>query len=205
MWEGATQGWDSEHFRKEWKVKFESLGQQLDLLASRIPGVGAQFKKNVMEASRMANMGCAVVCQAEGRVKPFGKRASVSYSLGKEDVYNLRRGMKKAAEIMIAAGAEYIIPNIYGLPPKLHKDELTKMDDAPLDPRSYTMVMTHLFGTCRMGPVFRESVVDPDFQVQDTSGVYVLDSSIFPTSLGVNPQHTIMAIANVGANRIASR
>jgi len=203
LWEGATQGWESEHFRKEWKVKFETLGMRLDLLSSRIPGVGAEFKKNVLEARYMGNVGCAVVCQAEGKVRPLGKRASISYGLGKEDVYNLRRGLKKIAEIMVAAGAEYIIPNIYGLPPKLGKDEINKIDEAPLDPRSYTMIMAHLFGTCRMGPDPKKSVVGTDFQVHDTLGVFILDSSIFPTNLGVNPQHTIMAFSHVGAKKIA--
>jgi len=204
LWEGATQGWDSEHYRKDWKVKFEALGMQPDLLTSRIPGIGAEFKKNVLEAGRMGNVGCAVVCQAEGRVRPLGKSAQISYGLGDEDVFNLRRGLKKIAEIMVAAGAEYIIPNIYGLPPKISKDQLKLIDQAPLDPRCYTLVLTHMFGTCRMGPDPAKSVVGLDFQVHDTKGVFILDSSIFPSNLGVNPQHTIMAVAHVGAKKIAS-
>ena len=204
MWEGATQGWDSEHFRKEWKVKFEALGMHPDLLSSRIPGIGAEFKKNVLDAKRMGNVGCAIVCQAEGSVRPLGKNAYVSFSVSDEDVFNLRRGLKKIAEIMVAAGAESIIPNIFGLPPKISKDELNLLDNAPLDPQCYTMVLTHMFGTCRMNPDPNKGVVGPDFQVHDTKGVFILDSSIFPTHLGVNPQHTIMAVAHVGAKKIAS-
>jgi choline dehydrogenase-like flavoprotein len=204
LWEGATQGWDSEHFRKDWKVKFEALGMHPDLLTSRIPGIGAEFKKNVLDAGRMGNVGCAIVCQAEGRVKPLGKSAQISYGLGDEDVFNLRRGLKKIAEIMVAAGAESLVPNIYGLPWKIGKNELKLLDDAPLDPKCYTLVMTHLFGTCRMGPDPNKSVVGLDFQVHDTKGVFILDSSIFPTLLGVNPQHTIMAVAQVGAKKIAA-
>jgi choline dehydrogenase-like flavoprotein len=204
LWEGATQGWDSEHFRKEWKVKFEALGMHPDLLTSRIPGIGAEFKKNVLDAKRMGNVGCAIVSQAEGRVRPAGRNAYVSFSVSDQDVFNLRRGLKKIAEIMVAAGAEYIVPNIFGLPARIGKDQLKIFDDAPLNPQCYTMVMTHMFGTCRMHPDPEKGVVGPDFQVHDTKGVFVLDSSIFPTNLGVNPQHTIMAVAHVGAKRIAS-
>lgn len=204
LWEGATQGWDSEHFRKEWRVKFEALGMHPDLLTSRIPGIGAEFKKNVLEAGRMGNVGCALLCKGEGTVKPMGKGAQISYGLVDDDVFNLRRGLRKVAEIMVASGAEYIVPNIYGLPPKISKDQLKLMDDAPLNPKCYTMVMTHMFGTARLGPDKSKSVVGLDFQVHDTKGVFVLDSSIFPTLLGVNPQHTIMAAAHVAAKKIAA-
>jgi len=116
----------------------------------------------------------------------------------------LRKGLKILAEIMVAAGAEAVLPGIHGLPARLGKDEINKLDDAPLDPRSYTMVATHLFGTCRMGQDPNHSVVNYEFETHDTRGVFVLDSSIFPTNLGVNPQHTIMGIAMVGAKKIAN-
>ena len=35
-----------------------------------------------------------------------------------------------------------------------------------------------------------------------TRGLYVVDSSVFPTNLGVNPQHTIMALATLLAERL---
>jgi choline dehydrogenase-like flavoprotein len=31
-----------------------------------------------------------------------------------------------------------------------------------------------------------------------------VDSSIFPTNLGVNPQHSIMALARLAASRVAA-
>jgi choline dehydrogenase-like flavoprotein len=33
--------------------------------------------------------------------------------------------------------------------------------------------------------------------------LYVVDSSVFPTNLGVNPQHTIMAMAKIASEHIA--
>jgi choline dehydrogenase-like flavoprotein len=35
-----------------------------------------------------------------------------------------------------------------------------------------------------------------------TDNVYVCDSSVFPTSIGVEPQLTVMALAHYGAERI---
>ena len=47
-------------------------------------------------------------------------------------------------------------------------------------------------------------VVRPDFRVRDTRDLYVVDASVFPTSLGVNPQWTIMAMANLAAGHVGS-
>jgi choline dehydrogenase-like flavoprotein len=45
-------------------------------------------------------------------------------------------------------------------------------------------------------------VVRPDFRVHHTRGLYVVDASVFPTCLGVNPQWTVMAMADVAAGYI---
>jgi choline dehydrogenase-like flavoprotein len=64
------------------------------------------------------------------------------------------------------------------------------------------MSMTHLFGTARMGADRATSVVRPDFRHHTVAGLYVADSSVFPTNLGVNPQLPIMAMAARCAERI---
>jgi choline dehydrogenase-like flavoprotein len=45
-------------------------------------------------------------------------------------------------------------------------------------------------------------VVRPDFRVHHTRDLYVVDASVFPTSLGVNPQWTVMAVADVAAGHV---
>ena len=64
--------------------------------------------------------------------------------------------------------------------------------------------MTHLFGTARMGSDPRASVVRPDFRHHHVDGLYVADSSVFPSNLGVNPQIAIMALAQLCADGIAT-
>jgi choline dehydrogenase-like flavoprotein len=46
-------------------------------------------------------------------------------------------------------------------------------------------------------------VVDADGKVHDTAGLYVMDGSLFPTTLGVNPQVTIMSVALALSRRLA--
>jgi choline dehydrogenase-like flavoprotein len=62
----------------------------------------------------------------------------------------------------------------------------------------------HPLGTARMGRDPATSVVGPDHQVHDTPGLYVVDGAAVPSSLGVNPQVTIMAMATRAAEKIAN-
>jgi choline dehydrogenase-like flavoprotein len=84
-------------------------------------------------------------------------------------------------------------------------DEVDRIADATMDPRGYSFIATHLFGAARLGPDPRTSVVSPEFEAHEARGLYVVDSSVFPTNLGVNPQHTIMALARMAATRVAER
>ncbi|MDQ2870660.1 MAG: GMC family oxidoreductase [Acidobacteriota bacterium] len=62
-------------------------------------------------------------------------------------------------------------------------------------------------GNClaaRPGPAGDAAVVGPDFRVHGTRGVFVADASVFPTSLGVNPHWTVMAVADLASAAIAA-
>jgi choline dehydrogenase-like flavoprotein len=50
---------------------------------------------------------------------------------------------------------------------------------------------------------WRTGVVDPSFRVHGMDNVYVCDASVFPTSVTVNPQLTVMALAEYASGRIA--
>ena len=53
----------------------------------------------------------------------------------------------------------------------------------------------HILGGCRVGRSWEEGVVDPDHQVYAYPGLYVVDGSVVPENLGVNPSLTITALA----------
>jgi choline dehydrogenase-like flavoprotein len=57
-------------------------------------------------------------------------------------------------------------------------------------------------GTARMGAAPRDHACDPDGRVRRSDrgdeavrGLYVADTSLFPTGIGVNPMLTVMALA----------
>jgi choline dehydrogenase-like flavoprotein len=107
--------------------------------------------------------------------------------------------------MMFAAGAREVLPGIHGLPDRMRSpDEARLLDALPDDPRLFHCIATHLFGTAVLGRDPARSVVAPDGEAHELPGLHVLDSSIFPTNLGVNPQHTIAGVAWLAAERLTS-
>lgn len=203
---GATQGAESISFRSSHRIKLEALSMPPELATARIPGIGDEFAGRL---ARIDHLGVWVVqfrSDAEGVVKPgvFGEQ--VTFSPSARDMDSTRFACAKVARMMFEGGAEEIWPGIYGLPAVLtNVDQVKLIEEGPTDPRAYSMVATHMFGATRMGPDARTSVVSPDFESHEVKGLYVVDSGVFPTNLGVNPQHGIMAMSRLATTRLAER
>jgi choline dehydrogenase-like flavoprotein len=56
--------------------------------------------------------------------------------------------------------------------------------------------------TDKIGASPSDSVVDRDFHVWGTKGLYVVDGSVFPTSVGANPMQSIYTFAKIFADRM---
>ena len=59
-------------------------------------------------------------------------------------------------------------------------------------------------GTCRMSSIADGGVVKPTGESWDLPGLYVADASVMPGTIGVNPQVTVMALARLIGESIAS-
>lgn len=199
MWQGATQGHEVIGLRRE-GLKFEVLGFDYTILATRLPGLGPNWHRHLERMAHYADWGAAIKAQARGRVRPLGRKGvRVHYDLLPADVAKLRRGVQVLAELLFAAGAEQVAPGVHGLPPIV--DRVGAFADfaaaGPSDPRAFHTAATHLFGTCRAGSDPAQSVVGLDFQSRELAGLFVADSSVFPSNTGVNPQTSILALATL--------
>ena len=72
--------------------------------------------------------------------------------------------------------------------------DLARLKAARLSPGHFEITAYHPLGTCRIGADDR-ACLGPDHALRGADGVYVCDGSAVPSSLGVNPQMTIMAMA----------
>ena len=140
-------------------------------------------------------------------MRPGPTRPIVLYSLTGEDVKKARRAVRILGDTLLAAGAREVYPGVPGFDAVVRdREQMARFEhDGSLTPSDYSMSMTHLFGTARMGSDPHRSVVRPDFRHHAIDGLYVADSSVFPGNLGVNPQIAIMALADVCAERVARR
>jgi choline dehydrogenase-like flavoprotein len=67
----------------------------------------------------------------------------------------------------------------------------------------YTLFSAHQMGGASMGGDSRTSVVDADGKHRELDNVWIMDGSVFPTGLGINPQLTIFAGAHRNASKLA--
>jgi choline dehydrogenase-like flavoprotein len=203
LWEGATQSYEIDEFRSE-GFKLEVVGLPVELAGVRLPGVGAAFQRSMTEYPHMAVWAVQIRAEAEGTVRPAGNRAELAYTPTRGDMERFRLGVRRLVELHLAAGAVRVFPGEHGGPELLRPgDDLAPLDALSRDPRDWSMIASHVFSTCRMSADARGGVVGFDGAVHGTSGLWVLDASALPTNLGVNPQHTIMALAMLLAERLA--
>lgn len=198
---GATQGWASTGFRERPGLKLETLSIPLELVASRFSGGGVELMKRLGQYRHVAMWCHAVRAESVGSVSRnfFTGKPQVRYGLDRADMLKFREGMYLLAKQHVAAGAKELITGIAGQPFKMQPDEIEKLKDAPLDPRAYIAILSHLFGGAVMGSDPARSVTDGRGRVHGYEGLVVVDASVIPSNLGVNPQHTIMGLARTFA------
>lgn len=205
MHNGPAQGTASIHHRLDHGIKLEHLSLPLELIAARVGGGGQQLVGKLADYRNTAMWVTAVRADAVGTVKQGLLGTSVRYAPTKKDIERLRFGSKLLAHTHFEMGAKKVWPGIVGLPAELGPDQLDLFDQAPLYNKAYTWVLSHLFGGAVLGHSAQTSVVGPDLHVWGTRNLHVVDAAALPTTLGVNPQHTIMAVAMVTAWRLANQ
>ena len=64
-----------------------------------------------------------------------------------------------------------------------------------LAPLVTPVVSAHVMGGCPLGGDVRRAAVDTNGRYHHLANLFVVDGSLFPTSIGANPQLSIYAIA----------
>jgi choline dehydrogenase-like flavoprotein len=205
MWDGATQGFQAVPPRSA-RFKLETLALPPELLAVRLPGLGRELMKEIANLEHAALWAVLVRSHAEGRIVPSkGFQSPIRFSIEDRDLEIYANGISMACRMMLEAGAEYVMPGIYGFPDRLTSiDQLEAITPRVLDATKMNIVMTHYMSSCRMGASTKYSAVNPSFETWEIERLFVADASVLPTNMGVNPQHTIVAMAWLASERIAS-
>jgi choline dehydrogenase-like flavoprotein len=168
------------------------------------PGVGQEFWDIAKQYRHMASLGIMISEKSVGRVRADGDgNPLVTFSISQEDAETLHKAMIISDRIMFAAGAKKVVNGAFHIPVVNSAPELDILARAKVKPSDFLMMAFHPQGTCRMGVNPKKSVVKPTGETHDLKNLYIADASVFPSSLGVNPQETIWAIVTKIAGHIA--
>ena len=194
MWSGVTQGYYVDCFDRGFLLQTYTVtpDQYFIMMQS---AVGRPTLQRMADLAMLASAGTLVHDEdSDGRVRHTPAGPDLSYHLGDADRTRLIDGMRLCAEVFFAAGATEVYPGRIGLPGISSPEAIAASlpDDIPAGQLS--LYASHPMGTCRMGADPDRSVVDPEGRVWGWANLRVADASIFPSSLGVNPQATTMAL-----------
>lgn len=173
--------------------------------STAMPGWFDQHFRNMKQYSQMACTGVLVGTASNAEVKVAGLLGrEIDYEPTEDDFDSLMDALGIASEIYLTAGATKVMPNTfnyyeYNTVPDV-KERLRK------DVKSSRDISTgtgHPQGGNVMSHDAATGVVDEGFKVFGFDNLFVCDASVFPTSLGVNPQVTVMSLAHYAAPLIA--
>jgi choline dehydrogenase-like flavoprotein len=183
MARGVPQSFYVDEFASE-GIVFEGVAGPPAYAAMSLPLTGARHAEAMADYRHLAQFGVMVSDSSRGSVRSLGGRPLIRYDLTDSDLKRFRNGIARMRELFSAAGArEVYLPLPDGVSP-----ERARLRDLKL-------MAFHPLGTARADARPTHGVIDGELAIHDLQGVYVADGSAVPSSLGVNPQMTIMALA----------
>lgn len=135
---------------------------------------------------------------SKGSVRVFADKPLIFYTLGKRDIQKAQKALFEGCKILFSAGAKKVITPSYNFP---LVEDLNKIKK--IIPNGFVWSAYHPQGTCRMSKDPFRGVVDSYGKAHDFDNLYIADSSIFPSSVKVNPMVSIMGFAMRTAERIS--
>jgi long-chain-alcohol oxidase len=216
IWEGTTQARYSKEFR-EWDGGygpiFETIPVHPGSASVFFQWLSATDHRDLM--SVYPNIGfCGVLSRdrSAGRLR-IGRDGNprIYYKIDSDDERRIAEGVIAGAKVLEAAGATQIssphsrrVTYVPGLP-GAHERWADETRRVGYRHGRVKFGSWHQMGSCRMGIDPTMSAVGPDNECHEVSGMYVVDSSAFPTASGVNPMLTVYGIAHRAASKLAAR
>lgn len=179
------------------------------LAAAAVPWRSARDHKLVVgRSSNIATFIAVARERGSGRVTVDDRGdAVVRYPLDDElDRRLLRTSLASLVRLHVAAGAEAIL-DVHPTRPLWSRGDdveafVDRVTGLPFGKGDRTVFSAHQMGTARMGVDRSTSVADPEGQLHDVRGVWIGDTSAFPTAVGSNPMVTCMALARRTAHAL---
>ena len=202
-WKGSFQSYAIEEFRPE-GIQLINIYPSPSIVLGTMGGFGVQARQDAERVRHIGAFGGMISDVSTGRVRPgLGWNPLVTYRMLPEDKAKFLRALRLVGELWFEAGAREIYLPMPDPSVMTRPDQLNRIDPDKIQASRVECGAQHPLGTCRMGVEPKQSVVGPWGQVHGLEGLYIADGSVVPTSVAVNPQITIMAMATRIAWRLA--
>jgi choline dehydrogenase-like flavoprotein len=166
------------------------------ILASGLPGFGREHGARMKLYNHMLTAACLIEDTGEGRVvMGLNGQPWLKFSLSARDVETIHHGVKLTAELLFAAGARSVLLPFGDLTELGSPDQLGEIDRRKRVRDNIELMTVHIMGSCRMSRSRAEGGCDEAGRLHDAEGVVVADASAIPSSVGVNPMETIVALS----------
>lgn len=143
--------------------------------------------------------------EADAKVEwKWGKR-KVYFQLTKTDGRNMLRGLKMLAEIQVAAGATELAMPFTRFTEPLKVDKNSNFDwilNESFRGGELSVGSAHPHGSIQSSSTDKMGAVDANLELYGHKNIFVMDASVYPTGLSVNPQITTMSMAMRNSRRL---
>lgn len=201
LWKGATQGAYFHHPDLP-SVLPHSFTAPPEVCLSCLQTVGHDLQKGLDLLPYLCGLNVMVSDTGNGSVRAHADgRAKVNYTFHRDDLVRIREGMVAAGRVLLAGGATRLTAPVHGIGIHTSADSLGRaVRNKPIT--EFVTYSAHPMSTCRMGTDPQTSVVDSQGAAHGVPGLYIADASVFPSSIGVNPQLTTMTVGTVIAQKM---
>ena len=185
---------------------FETWFNPVVSQALTMPGWFDDHYRNMRRYAHLTAAGVLVGTHANARVRRalLTGGPEIDYVPAPDDLERMLEGIKLVAKIYLAAGAKRVMPGTLRFCELTSEDEVDHLDDHVRDSTDITLGSGHPQGGNVLGRNPAKGVVDPSFRVHGFENLHVCDASVFPSSITVNPQMTVMALAEYAAPMIGN-
>jgi choline dehydrogenase-like flavoprotein len=217
-WNGAPQSVYSDHFLQTQTID-GAIGYKLEapplhplIFASTVPGFG-QGQHDLLRTFPHNHTLLALLRDGFHEEAPGGQvklraddSAVLDYPLSDYVMDGARRALLSMMEIQFAAGAKQVLPlHEMATPYTSWAQAREAVKALPMKPRLVKLVSAHVMGGCGLAGTERQGVTRPDGVHWQLENLSIYDGSLFPTSIGANPQLSVYGVVNRLAQGLAKR
>jgi len=217
-WQGAPQTIYTDHFLETQPIdgpigyKLEAPPLHPVIFASTVSGHG-QEQSDLLRQFPSTHVLLALLRDGFHDESPGGVvrlrgdgTPELDYPLTGFVMEGARRALSSMAEIQFAAGARQVLPVHEMARPYGNWEEARKaIAGLPMKPLLTKVVSAHVMGGCGLAGRPELGVTRPDGVHWQLENLSIHDGSLFPTSIGANPQLSIYGITNRLAQGLARR